>query len=258
LITNRNGFILSLILMLVQACATPDATKRDGSAAEGKKSDYVAQSDLSSQQRFREVMKLLEFGDASAARVELVIYLESYPNSDIAKDLLAQIDLPSSEYFPSDFEEVDLASGQSLSTLSKQYLGSLYRFHALAKYNNIAEPRSTKVGQRIRIPLTDEARVAFASERAKAGVPGDENTPTLPVPQSQTEQANIKPATSEEQLADKADDLYRRAVDAFRAQDLDEAIALWDKVLEIDPNYENAMLQRSQAIELKEKLSNIN
>jgi len=54
-----------------------------------------------------------------------------------------------------------------------------------------------------------------------------------------------------------ADRYYRSGLSAFRKQELDAAIKSWDKVLEIDPNHENAKLQRAQAIELKEKLSKL-
>jgi tetratricopeptide (TPR) repeat protein len=54
-----------------------------------------------------------------------------------------------------------------------------------------------------------------------------------------------------------ADRYYRNGLSAFRKQELDQAIAQWDRVLEIDPNHENAKLQRAQAIELKEKLSRL-
>jgi tetratricopeptide (TPR) repeat protein len=54
-----------------------------------------------------------------------------------------------------------------------------------------------------------------------------------------------------------ADRYYRNGLAAFRRQELDAAIAAWDKVLEIDPNHENAKLQRAQALELKDKLSKL-
>ena len=54
-----------------------------------------------------------------------------------------------------------------------------------------------------------------------------------------------------------ADRYYRNGLSAFRRQELDAAIAAWDKVLEIDPSHENAKLQRAQALELKEKLSKL-
>ncbi len=48
---------------------------------------------------------------------------------------------------------------------------------------------------------------------------------------------------------------YRKeATDAFRQQDLDGAIAGWDKVLEFDPSNRMAVLERARALDLKKKL----
>ena len=41
---------------------------------------------------------------------------------------------------------------------------------------------------------------------------------------------------------------------AFARQDLDKAIAAWDRVLVLDPENQNARLKRQQAIDLKERL----
>ncbi len=54
-----------------------------------------------------------------------------------------------------------------------------------------------------------------------------------------------------------ADEYHKQASVAFRRQALDEAIALWDKVLAIDPNHQYAISYRLQALELKSKLSNL-
>jgi Tfp pilus assembly protein PilF len=51
-----------------------------------------------------------------------------------------------------------------------------------------------------------------------------------------------------------ADIYYRSGVAAFQKQDLDGAIAAWDKTLAIDPDHKNAQLNRAQAIELKQNL----
>jgi len=45
---------------------------------------------------------------------------------------------------------------------------------------------------------------------------------------------------------------YRTGVAAFQRQDLDGAIAAFDKALAVDPNHKNAQLQRAQAVELKQ------
>ena len=53
------------------------------------------------------------------------------------------------------------------------------------------------------------------------------------------------------------DKYHRKASSEFRRQELDAAIAGWDKVLKIDPKHENAVVFRAQAIELKKKLEKI-
>jgi tetratricopeptide (TPR) repeat protein len=50
---------------------------------------------------------------------------------------------------------------------------------------------------------------------------------------------------------------YRDGVAAFQRQDLDGAIAAWDRALAIDPNHRNAQLNRAQAIELKQNLQRL-
>src|SRR5712671_2200585 len=49
-----------------------------------------------------------------------------------------------------------------------------------------------------------------------------------------------------------ADINYRIGIAAFQKQDLDRAIAAWDKTLAIDPEHKNAQLNRAQALELKQ------
>lgn len=50
---------------------------------------------------------------------------------------------------------------------------------------------------------------------------------------------------------------YRDGVAAFQRQDLDGAIAAWDRALAVDPNHRNAQLNRAQAIELKMNLQRL-
>lgn len=47
---------------------------------------------------------------------------------------------------------------------------------------------------------------------------------------------------------------HQRAIVLYRDQQLDPAIALWDRVLAIDPNYEPAVIYRTRALELKRRL----
>jgi tetratricopeptide (TPR) repeat protein len=53
------------------------------------------------------------------------------------------------------------------------------------------------------------------------------------------------------------DAYYREGVALFQRQDLDGAIAAWDRALAVDPNHRNAQLNRAQAIELKQNLQRL-
>ena len=69
------------------------------------------------------------------------------------------------------------------------------------------------------------------------------------------EQAMEEMLVLQKEIADK---YHREASSAFRRQELDIAIANWDKVLKVDPDHSSAKLYRAQAIELKEKLLKLN
>lgn len=50
---------------------------------------------------------------------------------------------------------------------------------------------------------------------------------------------------------------HRRAMEAFRRQDLDQALQIWDKVLQIEPNHGPATLYRAQALDLNKRLQDL-
>lgn len=275
---------------------------------------------LTTSQRLRRSLQLLEDGDEATARVELVAYMRAAKNSSTGRSLLRQIDTPPEEYFPAEFREVILRKDQSLSNIAQTYLGSAVQFHALAKYNGIEQPKRMFPGQIVKVPLTESAVSAFseledaldepaldslplaerlepvplavdavsaadsessdlpreviapqetkaresagaigaeASERATAGVPKE---PIIEAVQEQLEP--VMQAAAQEPAAAPApldvDGLHRRAINAYRAQDLDTAIELWDQILDADPSYEGARLYRSQALALKKRLNSLN
>ena len=257
-------WIVVLTALLIQACATGGAPQKR--AEPGTQPAYTPLQGVDAKARFRQALRLLADGEANAARIELLLYLEDRPSSDVVADLIDQIDTPSSVYFPAEYREVTLSDGVSLSSLSRQYLGSVYKFHALAKYNGITEPQKLFPGQSIRIPLTESAIAAFAESGEAVAMPEEPSPAELEVPEPPAEPAIAEEveATEVEEPAEpevdpaKVASLHREALNAYRGQNLDKAIALWDEVLELDPNHENARIYRSQAVSLKKKLSNLN
>jgi tetratricopeptide (TPR) repeat protein len=144
-------------------------------------SQYQVQPGLAPRQRFAKALQFLATGKASEARAELHAYLKAIPQSSSAEDLLRQINTPGNRYFPEQSFDVQLTSGQSLSTLAHQYLGSTLKFYALAKYNGIDDPSRVNIGQTIKIPHTKQAsnvrQHLLANKQAADSKPG----PSQPV-----------------------------------------------------------------------------
>lgn len=357
---KEKRLLVAILAMALVGCQTakppPPAVEPVQVVAQEEKAvvaEFVAEPGLSPDERLRKVMRKLELGEVTEARIELEAYLVERPDSKIAADMLRQIDVPSEEYYPTESFNVRLTPGDSLSTLAQKYLGTYYQFYGLAKFNSIAQPGDLKVGQIVRIPLTERARLArqkpavsdhqatdYPDEAPQVTAdtvqqplrppPGGWPTVTSLVAQKHYQEAvaaievlPIRPLTPAElsvavqayngngaQLAatnpklaagqylksaqllntarkkddayqsakrsvqldgenatansllqslklELADDYHKQASVAFRRQALDEAIALWDKVLEIDPDHQYAISYRLQAIELKNKLSNL-
>lgn len=321
--------------------------------------EYVAEPGLKPQQRIERAIKQLEKGEAGPAKAELEAYVAAVPSSKVAKDLLRQIDLPSSEYYPAASRDITLGAGDSFSVLAQKYLGSYYQFYALAKYNSVAVPRDVSAGRKIRIPLTPRARQVFeappesfpiagaapgmisetvpgdtAGEAAAAASPAapsgwslvagliaegkyepaaleierssrldaltkeqrqlgisayrnsaDALAPKDPARASARllqvgkwlaadhndvaalgtlqQSAALDPSNAAAQKAyadfktNLADTYHKDASAAFRQQDLDRAIALWEKTLGIDPNHKFAQANLNQARELRAKLEKL-
>lgn len=66
--------------------------------------------------------------------------------------------------------------------------------------------------------------------------------------------ASLEPALATPAPEIDVDAMHRRAINAYRAQDLDTAISLWNQILDADPSYEGARLYRSQALALNKRL----
>ncbi|MFN3231860.1 MAG: tetratricopeptide repeat protein [Alphaproteobacteria bacterium] len=314
---------------------------------------FEATPGLSARERFRKSIRLLETGQSGQAKAELEAYIAEVPNSSAAQGLLDQITTEVEDYFPEESFMVNLASGDSLSTLAKAYLGDPLKFYILSRYNELENPSQVTVGQTIKIPATEETLAAKEMIETQPAMPEPVEEPTVeiavdtpaeaaPVPaeatgwdkvnglaasgdyneaaktlegmEGQIDRSNavsaarilmtsatelgrtdalasasrslmagklymnvadqpemalealqlstsLDPANIEAQellstaQATVADQHYREGLAAYRKQELDQAIASWDRVLEIDPEHANANLYRAQALDLKDRLS---
>jgi tetratricopeptide (TPR) repeat protein len=198
--------------------------------------------------QFQHALELLQAGDSQQADAELHTYLKNVPESSAASYLIAQIESPLPSLFPTASFSVRLTKNDTLSSLARTYLGNSLAFYGLARYNGIAVPSKVGEGQSIRIPKTAEANQARARILAIAAAP----PPSVIVP-TPPEAAPNSPATQHK----LAGEYYQRGLVAFQHQDLDAAIADWDKALAIEPKFANAQLNRAQALRLKNNLAKL-
>lgn len=235
---------------------------------------------------------LLEAGNEEQAKADLQRVLASEPGNKLAQNLLRQITADPVAVLGRESFPYTVRSSDTLSRIAGRFLGDIYSFYILARYNDIKIPRQVAGGQVIRIPgkapppgvLENEAR----KDKAATVAPPAPVAPTAPVviEPSASEKAllsadaaerrgdleraytDYRTATGGELSGDalaRAEQLRRRLVTrytlaargAFAKQDLDGSIRQWDRVLQLEPNNDTARLEQQKARSLKEKVKSL-
>ncbi len=247
-----------------------------------------AQAKAQAQKLTIESIAQLQNGDEAAAQKTLEEALKLEPSNDLARKLMDQIKADPQKELGSVYFRYTVQRDDSLSKLAQQYLGDRFRFHILAKYNDITNPSKLAAGQVIKIPGRQPAVTARPApppppeandEAAKAATP-ETSTPRSASLALMHQAADYQKAGNlegaydayrEAALRDPANrdaaaqrdatrtTLVRRyereAAQAFQRQNLDEAINKWDRVLALDPGNQKAKLERERAIDLRKKLA---
>jgi tetratricopeptide (TPR) repeat protein len=233
-----------------------------------------------------EAVDQLQGGDEALARSTLERALALDPANDLARKLSDQIRADAQKELGPVFFRYTVQKDDTLSKLAQQFLGDRFRFYILAKYNDIANPSRVAAGQVIRIPgrapppgaaspatAAPETVPAAAAPAAPPEKPLDEAAEAIARAVQLEKSGNLEgayaayvevaqryPGSAEavkRRDASKASlvrALDREASQAFQRQNLDLAIAKWDRVLEIDPGNKKARLERERALDLKRKV----
>lgn len=233
---------------------------------------------------------LLETGNEEQAKAELQRVLAGDPNNKLAQNLLRQITadpvaLLGRESFP-----YTVRANETLSRIAGRFLGDIYAFYILARYNDIKIPRQVSGGQVIRIPGKAPPPGTLDAEPRRTDKPATV-APTPPAAPSAVEPSAWEKALTTAEAAEKRGDLERaysgyqtaiggelstaslakseslrrrlvqrytvNARSAFAKQDLDGAIRHWDRVLQLDPGNDTARLEQQKARALKEKINSL-
>jgi tetratricopeptide (TPR) repeat protein len=231
-----------------------------------------------------EAVDQLQNGDEASARTTLERALALDPGNDLARKLQDQIRADAQKELGAVFFRYTVQKDDTLSKLAQQYLGDRFRFYILAKYNDIANPSRLGAGQVIRIPGRQPAAVAVPAPEAAPSPklaepeppakPRDESADAIAKGAELEKAGNLESAYSfyvdaaqrnpgSGDLAKRRDAVKvrlvstydREATQAFQRQNLDLAIAKWDRILEIDPQNRKARLERERALDLKRRMA---
>jgi LysM repeat protein len=237
-----------------------------------------------------EAVDQLQNGDEQAARATLEHAAQLDPGNDLARKLSDQIRADAQRELGPVYFRYTVQKDDTLSKLAQQFLGDRFRFYILAKYNDISNPSRLAAGQVIRVP--GRAPPAAAATAPAAATPPVDPAPPVaapPPPEAKprddiadalkkvaeleragnleaayfayTDLAQRYPASAEAAKRRDASratflrQLDREATTAFQRQNLDLAIAKWDRMLEIDPGNRKARLERERALDLKRRLA---
>jgi len=263
------------------AAAAPEAVPVPAPAPELSPAAAKAQA----QKLALEAVDQLQNGDEQAARATLERAAQLDAGNDLARKLSDQIRADAQRELGPVYFRYTVQKDDTLSKLAQQFLGDRFRFYILAKYNDIANPSRLAAGQVIRVP-------GRAPPPAAAATPPVDPAPTVAAPPppepkprddvadalkkvaeleragnleaayfAYTDLAQRYPASAEAAKRRDASratflrQLDREATTAFQRQNLDLAIAKWDRMLEIDPGNKKARLERERALDLKRRLA---
>lgn len=242
------------------------------------------------------IVAMLEDGRMSEGREALRVLLAREPGNALARSLVRQLDSDPVALLGAEHQPYTVRAGDTLGGLAARHLGDSSLFVALARYNNISRPRLLAVGQTLKIPRRGALAPPSATPTLPAAGNG-EARPAVPPPAAadgaaQRWQQRVDAELAAGQYAAAGDSIARArreapaggaweawlrdaerrrselgrsqvaayheaAVVHFRNQQLDEAIALWDRALAIDPGFQPALGYRVRALELKRRLQEL-
>ncbi|WEN14712.1 LysM peptidoglycan-binding domain-containing protein [Rhodanobacter sp. AS-Z3] len=239
----------------------------------------------------------LQHGHYAEGEQALRRYLVQHRGDRSAQAMLSQLTANPEQWLGHTSQPHIVQSGDSYSTLAARYLGDGSLFLILARYNHSTNPSLLRVGETVQVPTAIAGAAPTASEASAntpaisaiaisptvaEDRPPARESPATKAKRLQRESLVLLDQGHKEQALARLDEaliadpqlqpdgigalalrkdlltsLHQRAVVLYRDQRLDAAIALWDRVLALDPHYEPAIVYRTRALELKRRLKQL-
>ncbi|WP_442678508.1 LysM peptidoglycan-binding domain-containing protein [Sphingomonas sp. ASY06-1R] len=187
---------------------------------------------LSPSSRYKLALQLLQQGNPTQARVELVQLWHDDPSDERGGVLIRQIDTDPKVVFGTESFPYTIKQGDTLFSLAKQYLHDSLNFYGLARYNGLTLPAHLQPGEVILIP--GKPRPVRKWIRPVPTPPPASGTGTPPR-QGQVSPPPTATPTDSPARRRQAQDLRRRGLEQMSAGSIDRAVTLLSQAASLDP-----------------------
>jgi len=130
-----------------------------------------AQAKQQAQKLTIDAIAQLQNGEVAAAQKMLDQAQTLDPANDLAKKMQEQIKADPQKELGAVFFRYTVQRDDSLSKIAQTYMGDRFKFHILAKYNDIANPSKLAAGQVIKVPGRGPAAAAAAAATVAPAAP---------------------------------------------------------------------------------------
>jgi len=125
-------------------------------------------------------IELLEAGQEDQARAELQRALQLDPANKLANNLMKQITADPVALLGRESFAYTVQSSDTLSRIAGRFMGDIYAFYILARYNDIRVPRQVAGGQVLRIPGKPPAGPLYPRPSARPDPKATATPPAAP------------------------------------------------------------------------------
>ncbi|MBK7238543.1 MAG: LysM peptidoglycan-binding domain-containing protein [Sterolibacteriaceae bacterium] len=197
------------------------------------------------------VADLLEAGNEEEARSEIDRALLLDPNNKLAQNFLRQMTVDPLAALGAESFAYTVRPGETLSRIAGRFMGDIYAFYLLARYNDVRVPRLVSSGQTIRIPGR-----APPPEVIKPPRPTAETRPRPPRPVVEREERESTPPPAApppppvqsppQEVVTPAEKAYREGIAAQRSGNRERAYQQFRQAAQLDPAHPDARAKADQ------------
>ena len=198
------------------------------------------------------VADLLEAGNEEEARSEIDRALLLDPNNKLAQNFLRQLTVDPLAALGAESFAYTVRPGETLSRIAGRFMGDIYAFYLLARYNEVKVPRLVSSGQTIRVPgkspppevIRPPRQTVEPRQKSPRAVVEREERESTPPPAAPPPPPPVQPPPQD--VVTPAEKAYREGIAAQRSGNRERAYQQFRQAAQLDPAHPDARAKADQ------------